>query len=134
MTPAFADAARILKPYSKPDDLERFLDVYDIREDDLADALLGTTTSDEDDVETLRQLRVQQNRLSTLRRLIICTLLSIPATGRKEDALRWRIVVVEMEKLSSVLGETRQRIAKLLQDEESEHFRQPIEAYENILT
>lgn len=117
--PTFADATRALRPYASQDDLERFLDVYDIREDDLEDALLSSTSIEGDEAETLKQLRDHQSHLSTFRRLLICTLLSIPATGRKEDAVRWRTVVRWLEQLGLTLGQTGQTIAKLLQDEES---------------
>lgn len=119
--PALGDTARALRPYANSDDLERFLDVYDVHEDDLTDALSPPVTSLEEQSGTLAELRLHQSRMSTLRRLVICTLLSIPATGRKEDATRWRSSVHEMVKLSTLLGTTSQEIVKLLHDEEREH-------------
>lgn len=115
--PVYAEMSQSLRPYARIDDLERLLDVYDVREDDIAAALVPPATTDHEDQESLKHLRVQQARLFTLRRLLLCTLLSIPATGRKEDALRWRSAVQTMERLGAVVGKAGGELAQLLQDE-----------------
>ncbi len=65
----------MLQPLLNEDDLQKFFEVYDIRPDDLQEASLGYGGVDADDNETLKQLRVIQYRFSTLRRMVLCSLL-----------------------------------------------------------
>lgn len=116
--PAFQGAARSLRAHADADDLERFLDAYDLQQQDVYDALELSDDQQVGDGESLRDLRAQQAQLSTLRRLVICSLLSIPATGRQLDAIRWRVCVQEMEKLCNVMNQSSECIAKLLRDDD----------------
>ncbi len=108
----------MLQPLLNEDDLQKFFEVYDIRPDDLQEASLGYGGVDADDNETLKQLRVIQYRFSTLRRMVLCSLLSLPATGRKVDAVRWKTAVKEMERLSILMDQSAQNLNKLLDEEE----------------
>lgn len=111
----------MLQPLIDEDDLQKFFEVYDIRTEDLEEASRGYVHLEDSDNETLKQLRVHQYRFSTLRRMVLCSLLSLPATGRKEDGVRWRTAVKEMECLNLLMDQSAQSLSKLLDDEERKY-------------
>lgn len=118
VTPNFETAAVDLEPQAHPEDLDRFLEVYDIRKDDIEDAKIGFVDVQQEELESLRSLKLYQYRLSTLRKVLLCTLSSIPATGRKADAVRWRVAVAVMEYLTQLLKDSNSMLNKLIQDEQ----------------
>jgi hypothetical protein len=99
--------------------LEKYLDVYDITNPDLQEAAQGYSEGEFEDAETLKVLRLLQYRLSTLRRVYLCSLLALEADGGKPDFNRWGLTVDSMldlaaptcnwsEKLNRILGEEEQ--------------------------
>ncbi len=115
----------MLQPLLNEDDLQKFFEVYDIRHDDLQETSLGYGRVDADDNETIKQLRVHQYHFSTLRRMVLCSLLSLPATGRNADAVRWKTAVKEMERLSILMDQSAQDLNKLLDEEERTYLSDP---------
>lgn len=118
LLPVIAHAVEELRPLVDQHDVERFLDVYDVRSEDIQDALLVSNAVPTGDVESLRHLRVQQVRYGTLRRLLLCSLLSLQATGRRADASKWQLTITVMESVSTLAGELAQKFIKLLSDED----------------
>jgi len=118
VSPSFITATVDVEPHAHPQDFDRFLEVYDVRKDDIEDAKIGFIDVQQEELESLRSLKLYQYRLSTLRRLLLCTLLSIPATGRQADAVRWRIAVAVMEYLTQLLKDSNEILKKLMQDEQ----------------
>lgn len=112
----------MLQPLIDEDDLQKYFEVYDIRTEDLEEASLGYVHLEGCDNETLKQLRVHQYRFSTLRRMVLCSLLSLPATGRREDGVRWRIAVKEMECLNVLMDQSTQSLSKVLDEEERKYW------------
>ena len=118
--PTFLHSIANLRPLVDDNILERFLDVYDVRNEDLHEAGLGYTGSiEEEDPDSLKLLRIHQARYATLRRLLLCCLLSLDANGRSSDAARWRSAIIEMECLASATSTQSESLAKLLENEES---------------
>lgn len=118
--PALQHAVHQLRPYAKNNNLERFLDAYDVRMEDVSNAMAPLPHDAEDDPGTLKYLKALHSRLSTLRRLFLCSLLAVPATGTQVDAVRWRVCVQEMEILRTVLAEQGDKIAQHLRDDDRE--------------
>lgn len=100
------------------DDLEKYLDVYEISNPDLQEAALGYSASEFDDAETLKALRTFQYRLSTLRRVYLCSLLAMEADGGKPDFPRWSTVVDSMLNTASPVGQWSEKFNRVLAEEE----------------
>lgn len=122
---AFADVVPILveqcgtlKQLIQEDDLEKYLDVYEISNPDLQEASLGYSASEFEDAETLKALRIMQYRLSTLRRVYLCSLLALEADGGKPDFTRWSAVVDSMQALARPAGQWSEKFHRILAEEE----------------
>lgn len=117
-----SDAIVALNQVADQADLERFLEVYDVSWQDLQVAKQGFTepaaAMDDDERFSLKALRLAQFRLSVLRRLCLCSLLSLPATGRKADSSRWRTAISQMDKLAQLFSELTSQLTKALDSEE----------------
>ena len=60
IVPILAEQCRNLKQLIQEDDLEKYLDVYEISNPDMQEAALGYSESEFDDAETLKVLRILQ--------------------------------------------------------------------------
>ena len=98
--------------------MEKYLDVYDINNPDLQEAALGFSENEFDDAETLKSLRTLQYRLSTLRRVYLCSLLALEADGGKPDFTRWSVAVHSMTSSASPTGDWSEKINRILAEEE----------------
>ena len=107
-----------LRPLIDQGDVERFLDVYEVRGEDIREALLGLHPTEGEDVESLRCLKMHQARYSTLRRLLLCSLLSLQATGRRADTSKWQLAARSMDSIGQLSGDLAQKFIKLLEEEE----------------
>ncbi|KAK5013525.1 hypothetical protein LTR16_004438 [Cryomyces antarcticus] len=116
--PAFAEACSALHVLLDEDDIEKYFDIYDISNQDLREAALGCPEIEDDDVDSLKVLRVLQYRLSTLRRVVMCSLLALEADGGKPDFHRWRMAVEIMNQLSTVMVMSSEKLGSVLNEEE----------------
>ncbi|KAF2682816.1 hypothetical protein K458DRAFT_478741 [Lentithecium fluviatile CBS 122367] len=116
--PVFSEQCASLKHLVKEDDLEKYLDVYDVSNPDLQEAAQGYTESEFEDAETLKVLRILQYRLGTLRRVYLCSLLALEADGGKPDFARWSAVVDSMLTLAAATGEWSENFNLVLAEEE----------------
>jgi hypothetical protein len=117
VSPNFISAAADLHEHVQENEFDRFLEVYDIRHDDIEDAKIGFVDVAQEELETVRSLKLYQYRLTTLRRVLLCSCLSLQATGRQSDSGRWRIAVAVMEYLTQLLVDSNIILGKLLEDE-----------------
>jgi len=121
--PAFANANESLRSMIDENALDQYLEVYDIRAEEIHDAASSwsaNASSGNSKNESLLELRALQTRYSTLRRLFLCSLLSLPATGRKIDIARWRWAINEMSSLDTLVSQIAQNLRDLMSDEERE--------------
>ncbi|KAF2105379.1 Mysoin-binding motif of peroxisomes-domain-containing protein [Lophiotrema nucula] len=116
--PLFAEQCGTLKHLVEEDDLEKYLDVYDINNPDLQEAGQGYSNTEFEDPETLKALRILQYRLSTLRRVYLCSLLALEADGGKPDFVRWATTVESMLSIAGPTGEWSEKINRILGEEE----------------
>jgi hypothetical protein len=117
--PPFLDACSDLRDLISEDDLDKYLDVYEITYQDITEAYLGFSTSEFEDSESLKALRILQARLNILRRVALCALLSMEADGGRTDFTRWKTAVETMERLAAVSGEWAEKTNKLLDEEQT---------------
>lgn len=124
IVPALANACETLRPFIGEDDLDRYLEVYDVRIEQIHDAQHGSThaLANEVNLESLAGLRASQQRYNILRRLFLCSLLSLPASGRKEDVARWRVAIAELENLDTIISQVVQNLQDLVTQEERKIF------------
>ncbi|CAO2656590.1 Nn.00g053930.m01.CDS01 [Neocucurbitaria sp. VM-36] len=116
--PILAEQCGTLKQLIQEDDLEKYLDVYEISNPDLQEAAQGYSASEFEDAETLKALRTLQYRLSTLRRVYLCALLALEADGGKPDFIRWSTVVDSMLSLARPVGQWSEKFNRVLAEEE----------------
>ncbi|KAJ4288010.1 hypothetical protein N0V90_012026 [Kalmusia sp. IMI 367209] len=124
--PAFLEQCTLLKDLIEEEDLEKYLDVYDISNPDLQDGAQGYSASEFEDGETLKALRVLQYRLSTLRRVYLCSLLALEADGGKPDFARWSAVVDSMMVLAATTGDWTEKFNRVLGEEEQFPLPSPL--------
>lgn len=118
IVPILVAQCDILKGLVLEDDLEKYLDVYEISSPDLQEAAQGYSESEFEDAETLKSLRILQYRLSTLRRVFLCSLLALEADGGKPDFARWSAVVDSMQCLAIPTGNWSEKFNHILAEEE----------------
>jgi hypothetical protein len=125
--PAFRDATISLKVLLNQDDMEKYLDVYDIPHHAVQEAVNPVFISlEDDDPESLRSLRVVSYQYSTLRRVVCCSLMSLEADGGNPDFARWSAATKIMNSLSITTATWAQKLSELLR--EVEEFTIPREA------
>lgn len=125
--PSFREATISLKVLLNQDDMEKYLDVYDIPHHAVQEAANPDLASlDQDDPESLRSLRVVSYQYSTLRRVVLCSLMSLEADGGNPDFARWSAANQIMRSLSTTTATWAQKLSDLLR--EVEDFTIPREA------
>lgn len=116
--PILTNQCTTLKQLIQEDDLEKYLDVYEISNPDLQEAAQGYSETEFEDAETLKALRTFQYRLSTLRRVYLCSLLALEADGGSPDFARWATVVDSMRSLAALTGRSSEKFNRVLSEEE----------------
>lgn len=107
-----------MKDLIEEDDLEKYLDVYEISNPDLQEAAQGYSEAEFEDGETLKVLKILQYRLTTLRRVYLCSLLALQADGGKPDFMRWSLTIDSMLDLAKPAGVWSEKINSILSEEE----------------
>ena len=110
----------VRKLVEQEDDLEKYFDIYEINNQDLQEASRGYSESEFDDLENLKPLSIFSHRLSTLRRVVLCSLLALPADDENADLARWKTAVEVMNRLAFVAGRWSQKLNEILVEEERE--------------
>jgi len=118
VVPVLVEQCHTLKQLILEDDLEKYLDVYDISNPDLQDAKLGYSEEEFEDAETLKALRILQYRLAILRRVYLCSFLALEADGGKIDFSRWSTAVDSMQAVARLAGEWGEKFNNILAEEE----------------
>jgi hypothetical protein len=126
--PVLAEQCDTLKRLIQEDDLEKYLDVYEISNPDLQEAALSYSVEEFEDAETLKALRILQYRLSTLRRVYLCSLLALEADGGKPDFARWSTVVDSMKDTARPVGQWSEKFNRVLAEEEQFVLPSPAKA------
>lgn len=126
--PAFRQAHASLAPLLKEEDLERFLDVYDIPYHAIQEAVNPPLIDheeeeEEEDQESLKSLRLLGYQYTTLRRVVLCSLMSLEADGGKPDFARWWSAIETVNSLSLTSATWAQNLNELLR--ETEQFTMP---------
>jgi hypothetical protein len=116
--PLIIDACRQLEPLTATDDVERYLEIYEVAEADVHEALSGAVVAELDDQESLRALRAVHLRFAILRRVFLCHLLSLGADGTAADAGPWRDAVRAADRLAAACGQWAERVNAMVGEDE----------------
>lgn len=121
----YSQAFQTLRPLVQESDLDKYYDIYDVRNADIEYLTLGGSTREAEfeDMESLEALKALLHRLHTTRKVFLCCLLALDANGGYSDFSTWGTVVEQLKVLSALMGE----IAESLQQhsEEESQFRCP---------
>ena len=109
-----------LKPFAASLDLEKYYDIYEVSRTDLEDAELiaSVEPADIEDAGTLQDLKLGLQKLHTLRKLALCTLLALDADGSKSDFRRLSVAVEMMCNCTSLTARMISNIDEVMGEEE----------------
>lgn len=99
LVPAFKSGLETLRGLHNEDDFDKFLDIYDVSHESIQEASSDLPLEHGEDAESLGALRVLSYKYSTLRRALLCSLLSLEADGGSPDFARWRTAIEIMDNL-----------------------------------
>ena len=114
-----AEAARALQPLAVEGDLERYYDIYELSRADIEDveAIKQEVEEVGDDPESLKSLKISLQKLHTARKMFLCCLLALDASGNEADFLNWKLATDIMGGLSSKYASAASRIDSILCEE-----------------
>jgi len=120
LIPAAIEACETLGTLIDEDDIEKYFEIYDVNAQDAKEASgvesIGVL---EDDPESLKSLRVLSYREGVLRRVTLCSLMSLEADAGKPDFHRWRSATEVMERINAVVGSAAERLRQQLSEMET---------------
>lgn len=114
----YIQVSNIVKGFSEQPDLEKYLDIYEISDFDISDANRGFDLEEFEDVESLRTLKIVASRFHTVRKIFLCALLALDASGEKQDLLRWTTAVEALRNLNSTTKAAYTKLRTILSEEE----------------
>ena len=115
-----AEAYKSLRPLAIEIDLEKYHDIYEITQTDIQEieALVASDLGPEpDDPEHLKSLRLGLQRLHTIQKLFLCSLLALDADSSRPDSQRWTLATSTMQSLSSLCTTAATTLDKILTEE-----------------
>jgi hypothetical protein len=116
--PIIIKSCQALKDLVPLDDVERYMEIYEVSEADVQEAFSGAVVSEVDDQESLRALRAVHLRFAILRRVFMCSMLSLDANGNKRDLKSWSVMVATMEYLAIMTVEWVDRLNNMIKDDD----------------
>ncbi|RDL34516.1 Uncharacterized protein BP5553_07644 [Venustampulla echinocandica] len=117
--PRYNQAYEAIKPFAEEMDLEKYYDIYDINDSDVAEAMLGFSETEFDDLESVRVLKILAARFYMSRKVLLCCLMALDAHGGKSDFVRWNMASDQIHGVTSTTSETADRLHQILREEES---------------
>ena len=102
LTQGSRNAQHILSPVASRQDLEKYYNICEIEENDVACITQEPTSNTPmlQPLDSLHQIRAGIGRLHIARKLVLCTLLALEAGRGKEDLRVWAMASDEMMALS----------------------------------
>ncbi|GKT75737.1 proliferating cell nuclear antigen [Colletotrichum tofieldiae] len=118
--PVYDQTVSVVKGFSEQLDLEKYYDIYDISDFDMSDAKQGFQENEFEDNESLRTLKILAARFHTIRKMFLCALLALDASGDSSDLLKWTATVEAVRTLNTATQKAFESLRRLLSDEECE--------------
>lgn len=117
--------SNVVKAFSEQTDLEKYLDIYEISDFDISDANRGFDLEEFDDTESLRTLKIVASRFHTVRKIFLCALLALDASGESQDLQRWSNAVDTLRSVNSLTEKVHKRLREILSEEECKFQSNP---------
>ncbi|RKF80006.1 putative proliferating cell nuclear antigen [Golovinomyces cichoracearum] len=118
----YISSCKTLEPLAEKLDLEKYYDIYDINELDLADAFSQIPESDSEELESIRALKLLAVRYNIARKMFFCCLMALNTNGSKNESFLWNIKMEEIQQISSTTAKIAESLAKSLNINEEENF------------
>lgn len=119
LTKSHVEAYQALQPFANEQNFERYCDMYELSRldvDEVQDSI-KESTSDIDDSEALRVLKVDLHKLFTARKLFLCAILALDV-DMKSNKLDWAMLTGIMETLSNNTAASVLSLDDILREEE----------------
>ena len=116
--PQLEDSYKSLRSLVDENDFEKYLDMYEIGDQDLQEAALGLGDFESDEVESLKVLKLYHYRLNILQRIALCSLLALEADGKTSDFSRWRAALDIMNSIIHTTARMTKNLVDILEQEE----------------
>lgn len=119
LTP-YAEAYQSLRPLAVEMVLEKYHDMYEISQSDIhnIEEMMLWREDDSDDLENLKALKFNFQKLHVARKLFLCSLLALDADGGKPDFARWAIAIEAIQTLASKSADATVKLDKILSEED----------------
>ena len=117
---AYKTAVSAVVKFSDSANLEKYYDVYDMSDFDIADAMSGYSEDEFDDKESLRTLKILAARFGALRKVFLCALLALDAMGDGKDLLPWTTAAEALRSLNTTTRAAYERLRSILSEAECE--------------
>ncbi|KAL4907336.1 hypothetical protein BDW74DRAFT_166776 [Aspergillus multicolor] len=114
----YIQAQHALQPLTDSANLAKYYDIYDISQQDLIEVESAFADREIEDQFSLRGLRTLFGRLYLVRKSIFCCLLALGADGGGSDIARWSTAIEQMRNLTTVTGDSMQRMTSILNEED----------------
>ncbi|OAR00233.1 hypothetical protein LLEC1_06457 [Akanthomyces lecanii] len=111
--------ATLVQGFSEQTELEKYYDMYDISDFDIQDARQGYNENEFEDSESLRTLKILAARFYTMRKMLLCAMLALDASGERNDLLRWTAAVEALQELNKTTKAAYKKIQDILSEEQS---------------
>ncbi|PNY28163.1 Uncharacterized protein TCAP_01924 [Tolypocladium capitatum] len=115
----YNQVSSVVRGISEQTELEKYYDMYDISDFDISDALQGFNQTELEDPESLRTLKILAARFHTSRKMLLCALLTLDASGEGADLLRWTTAVEALRTLNASTKASYDKVRTILSEEES---------------
>lgn len=115
---AHIQVTAVVKGFSEQMDLEKYLDIYEISDFDISDANRGFSDDEFEDPESLRALKIVASRFHTVRKVFLCALLALDASGEGQELLRWTTAVEALRTLNTATSAAHTKLRDILSEEE----------------
>lgn len=107
-----------MRPLAEETDLERYLEIYDLDLTEVHIAEVGTESTNVEDEEAIKSLRAILLRFYNIRKILLCSLLALPADGSSLDFGRWRMVTALLLNATEKTGQAAEMLRTILLEEE----------------
>lgn len=118
----YSQVSDVVGGFSEQTELEKYYDMYDVSDLDISDVRQGYNEAEFDDIESLRTLKILAARFHTTRKMLLCALLALDASGDGSDYLRWTAAVEALRNVNVSTKAAYDKLRVILGEEECESF------------
>lgn len=115
---SYIQVSTVVRGFAEQTDLEKYLDIYEISDFDISDANRGFDKDEFEDGESLRTLKIVASRFHTIRKVFLCSLLALDASGESQDLMRWTTAVEALRNLNTSTKAGFVRLQNILSEQE----------------